>query len=420
MRDEETGSYWQQITGAAISGLLAGKHLELVRSDELTFRLWKAEQPGGTVLDDLGEYVSEYADRDWDVKMKKVPTVLTHAQPGLAACDLMLGVRAFGASRAFPFDRVQKQKLINDRVGEEPVVLVVGPDGESVRVFRAHHGLLDVAKVLSEERIDVLICGGISREEREFISGRGVDIIDNVAGWIREVLSGLPAGALRRGFGLARSDDRAGERGIQPILRALDCVACADRKCLRGESCDFAPPARAAHDPETDRMLEASLDIASEEGRTLCRLSELIYFCLEMRYRRIGVAYCVDLQEPAAILTRVLRRFFKVYPVCCKIGGAPQIDVFSAPESSAHRPAPSAACNPVDQADALNRLGVDINVLVGMCMGADCVFCRFSDAPVTTIFVKDRSLANNPIGAVYSDYYIKEAIRAETRDLNRE
>jgi len=36
MRDEETGTYWQQISGAAISGPLKGRQLTLVHSDELT------------------------------------------------------------------------------------------------------------------------------------------------------------------------------------------------------------------------------------------------------------------------------------------------------------------------------------------------------------------------------------------------
>jgi hypothetical protein len=48
----------------------------------------------------------------------------------------MLGVRAFGSSRAFPYDAVLKNKLVQDRVGSEPVILVAGPDGESVRAFR--------------------------------------------------------------------------------------------------------------------------------------------------------------------------------------------------------------------------------------------------------------------------------------------
>lgn len=136
MRDEQTGTYWQQITGMAISGPLAGRSLQRVYADELTFALWKAEQPGGTVLNDVSRYEHDYAPENWDVAMAKAPTVLSYAQAGLKARDVMLGIRAFGASRAFPYAAVLKDKLIEDHVGAEPVMLVVGPDDRSVRVFR--------------------------------------------------------------------------------------------------------------------------------------------------------------------------------------------------------------------------------------------------------------------------------------------
>jgi hypothetical protein len=136
MRDEETGTYWQQISGAAISGPLKGRQLTLVHSDELTLATWKAEQPQGTVLNDVPQYVSDYAKRDWDVRMKKAPTVLSFAEHGLTARDLMLGIAAYGASRAFLYDRVVAEKLVKDHVGGEPVLLVIGPDDQSVRAFR--------------------------------------------------------------------------------------------------------------------------------------------------------------------------------------------------------------------------------------------------------------------------------------------
>lgn len=137
MRDEETGTYWQQISGRAVSGPLAGKSLPPVPFDELTFALWKAEQPQGTVLKDVAAYVSGYARKDWDVRMQKAPTVLSYAQPGLGPRELMLGIDAFGAARAFRYLAVMESKLVQDRVGLEPVLLVVGPDGQSVRAFRA-------------------------------------------------------------------------------------------------------------------------------------------------------------------------------------------------------------------------------------------------------------------------------------------
>lgn len=136
MRDEQTGTYWQQISGLAVSGPLTGRRLTLVPADELSFALWKSEEPQGTVLQDVPAHVSDYAAANWDVAMARTPTVISYAQAGLKPRDLMLGIRDFGASRAFPYNAVLREKLVQDNVGTEPVLVVVGPDNRSVRVFR--------------------------------------------------------------------------------------------------------------------------------------------------------------------------------------------------------------------------------------------------------------------------------------------
>jgi hypothetical protein len=136
MRDEQTGTYWQQISGKAVSGPLSGRQLTLVHSDELNFGTWQSEEPQGTVLQDAAPYRAGYARKDWDVRMRRAPTVIDFREHGLKGRDLMLGIQAFGASRAFPYDQVIREKLVQDRVGAEPVLLVVGVDGQSVRAFR--------------------------------------------------------------------------------------------------------------------------------------------------------------------------------------------------------------------------------------------------------------------------------------------
>jgi hypothetical protein len=137
MRDEETGTFWQQISGAAVSGPLKGRNLILVHSDELTLDLWRSEQPNGTLVKDVAEFTPEYAKKDWDVRMEKAPTVLSYAEPGLKPRTIILGLRAFGAARAFPYTAVLEQKLVKDRLGRKPILIVVGPDGQSVRAFHA-------------------------------------------------------------------------------------------------------------------------------------------------------------------------------------------------------------------------------------------------------------------------------------------
>jgi hypothetical protein len=136
MRDDQTGTYWQQINGKAVSGPLRGRQLTQVHSDELNFGTWLSEEPQGTVLQDDAPYRSEYAAKDWDVHMQRARTVIDFREHGMKGRDLVVGIQAFGASRAFPYDQVIREKLIQDRVGAEPVLLVVGEDGQSVRAFR--------------------------------------------------------------------------------------------------------------------------------------------------------------------------------------------------------------------------------------------------------------------------------------------
>ena len=328
--------------------------------------------------------------------------------------------------------------LLADRVAPRctfaDCVLVVRVNGRRIReeseVPLNGNTWADLVGTLSDQGVDTLICGGIAPATRESIRSRDMEVIENVAGTREEVLRALEHGRIRRGFGLMPEAQTAGRNakaqleapqcgGVQardegmapsPGAGPSDCLECTNRVCLRGESCPYLDlPAPSPPDEETQRILESTWDVALEEERTLCRLAELVYFGLEMGYHRLGVAFCEDLREPAAILTRVLRRFFDVVPIGCKAHGVvPEAHSGIEQETSLKPFGAEFPCDPRAVADILNSRETDLNVLVGFCAGADCVFNRRSQAPVTTIFVKDKSLANNPIGAVYSHYYLTD------------
>jgi uncharacterized metal-binding protein len=152
-------------------------------------------------------------------------------------------------------------------------------------------------------------------------------------------------------------------------------------------------------------MLESAADINYEPERSLCRVAELVYFFLEMKYKRVGIAFCVELLDQTRVLAGVLRRFFDVLAVCCRVGNS-RVDQQGMKSELDGLDLESVRCNPLGQAEILHKFGSEINVIVGLCIGVDCVFTKASKVPVTTLFVKDRMLANNPIGAMYSDYYL--------------
>jgi len=68
-------------------------------------------------------------------------------------------------------------------------------------------------------------------------------------------------------------------------------------------------------------------------------------------------------------------------------------------------------CNPVIQAEVLNRDKTELNIILGLCVGHDILFNKYSEAPVTTFAVKDRVLAHNPLGALYSNYYLSKKFK---------
>jgi len=138
MRDKETGTWWQQITGKAIYGPLQGASLELVLSDELTFGEWKSEVSDGNVLAEVLKEVPKYAkkyDSNWEPDVAKLPVVISFPGTALKARDVVVGLEIEGASRAYPWDTLVKQSPVVDQVHGTPLLAAVGPDGKSFRVF---------------------------------------------------------------------------------------------------------------------------------------------------------------------------------------------------------------------------------------------------------------------------------------------
>ena len=130
MRDEETGSWWQQVSGECVLGPLKGKRLRLFDHDELTYATWKREGAGGRVLRPDPKVLAEgkYAPPDWERRMQRVPVATTLADPNekLPARTLVVGVEAGGAAKAYPADALARQNPIVDRVGDAPVLVVLG------------------------------------------------------------------------------------------------------------------------------------------------------------------------------------------------------------------------------------------------------------------------------------------------------
>jgi len=145
------------------------------------------------------------------------------------------------------------------------------------------------------------------------------------------------------------------------------------------------------------------------------RLKETIEFCNYMNYHRIGLAFCRGLRAEAKVVNSVLQcHGFEVVSVICKTGGIPKEEIGIPKNHKVHPDAFEPMCNPIAQAKLLNEQKTEFNIALGLCVGHDSMFYKYSDAMVTTLVVKDRVLANNPVGAIYcAEGYYKNKLSAD-------
>ena len=138
MRDEETGSWWQQITGEGIQGKLKGQKLQYVDSDEVSFGVWKRENPNGSVLrpDDKIAAEQEYETADWEKQVGKMRvTTSAKLDNSLEPRALIVGITINKEAKAYPFSTIEQQNPILDIIGGTDIVVFLADDKKSVRAF---------------------------------------------------------------------------------------------------------------------------------------------------------------------------------------------------------------------------------------------------------------------------------------------
>src|ERR1017187_10405494 len=74
-------------------------------------------------------------DANWELESPKLPVVISFPGTELKSRDVVVGLEIDGASRPYPWDTLVKQSPVVDHVHGTPLLVAVGPDGKSFRVF---------------------------------------------------------------------------------------------------------------------------------------------------------------------------------------------------------------------------------------------------------------------------------------------
>ncbi len=203
----------------------------------------------------------------------------------------------------------------------------------------------------------------------------------------------------------------------------FSCLDCAKRvcetktnevpsRCAGEDAIVLHDEVRALYaDPENHCIMEAAV-VSSSQCGNLTRVQETIEFAHLVGARKIGIATCAMLVRESRILRSLLEQAgFEVFGVACKVEGNRRSDLDLVQEDGEEGPV---LCNPIMQARLLAKAGTDLNIVMGLCVGHDALFYKYTQAITTTLVTKDHVAAHNACAGLYGAKTVYRKRFAET------
>lgn len=126
--DETTGSWWRQANGEAIAGPRKGKLLEEIESQQVTLARWLALHPASLIMQPDSSLSGKYSKTfDYETGMSRSALTGTDTVSWKDKA-WVVGVTENGESVAYDWNRLKRERVINDVVGGKPILVALASD----------------------------------------------------------------------------------------------------------------------------------------------------------------------------------------------------------------------------------------------------------------------------------------------------
>ena len=145
MYDHQTQTLWSHITGEAVEGELKGKRLKMLTgTPRITWKDWKRNHPLTRVLSVANDFRGPER-RIQDVRTDNYARYHASSDAGISGTqytdnrlmnkELVVGIRINESYRAYPLTTFKRKSVINDEVGDVPVLAFHDLESNATAVF---------------------------------------------------------------------------------------------------------------------------------------------------------------------------------------------------------------------------------------------------------------------------------------------
>src|SRR5678810_962879 len=135
LEDATTKSWWRQVTGEAIAGKLKGQQLPEVFSSQTSLAEWLQLNPSSLIMQVDSAFIKSY-----DTTMKYENGASKSKLTGTDSLSWkdkswVIGVKAGKERKAYDWNQLKKDRLIQDKIGATPVIIVLSKNEKSFFAF---------------------------------------------------------------------------------------------------------------------------------------------------------------------------------------------------------------------------------------------------------------------------------------------
>jgi len=163
--DETTGSWWRQANGEAITGSLKGSLLPEVESNQLNLRTFFLLYPDGKVMQLASEFKNRYDTLGRYEKGRSRGQLTRTDSLSWKDKSWVVGIDIDKKAKAYDWFDLKRKRVINDKVGDTPLVVVISADDQSFAAFRRD---ADVTYIIQNDSL-------IGSTNRYDLMGRSAD-----------------------------------------------------------------------------------------------------------------------------------------------------------------------------------------------------------------------------------------------------
>jgi hypothetical protein len=171
--DATTKSWWQQATGVAVAGPLKGAALNEIPSQQLTLGAWLRLYPASLIMQPDSLYTKDYDDlADFDKGTVK-SSLEKRDSASWQNKSWVIGLKREGLSKAYDWNTLVKERIIEDSVAGLPVLFVLEKDTATFHAWNrsVDKTVLQFEKNISDETFKDLNTGSVWNMDGTCIDG---------------------------------------------------------------------------------------------------------------------------------------------------------------------------------------------------------------------------------------------------------